>query len=183
MARLVDQELDLDALRRTYAGRGTKPHRPELLLKLLIYEHSQGRPQPVQYFGLHKGIVSYTLVANHIPVNATIIGANEHESHYVFDLLFNNSTEIQPDVHSTDTHGANIAVHTPNEPPVPQGCTCAYRIPGWRDSRWCLGLIAKPSRGPRLSHSPLLTEYGLKTRQTRLQVRSSRAAGLRHPET
>ena len=54
-----------------------------------------------KYFGLHKGIVSYTLVANHIPVNATIIGANEHESHYVFDLLFNNSTEIQPDVHST----------------------------------------------------------------------------------
>ena len=60
-----------------------------------------------KYFGLHKGIVSYTLVANHIPVNATIIGANEHESHYVFDLLFNNSTEIQPDVHSTDTHGTN----------------------------------------------------------------------------
>jgi len=60
-----------------------------------------------KYFGLHKGIVSYTLVANHIPVNAMIIGANEHESHYVFDLLFNNSTAIQPDVHSTDTHGAN----------------------------------------------------------------------------
>jgi hypothetical protein len=38
-----------------------------------------------KYFGLKKGIVSYTLVANHIPVNATIIGANEHESHYVFD--------------------------------------------------------------------------------------------------
>ena len=51
--------------------------------------------------------MSYTLVANHIPVNATIIGADEHESHYVFDLLFNNSTEIQPDMHSTDTHGAN----------------------------------------------------------------------------
>ena len=49
IARLVDQELNLDALRRTYAGRGTKPHRPELLLKLLIYEHSQGRPQPVQW--------------------------------------------------------------------------------------------------------------------------------------
>ena len=34
-----------------------------------------------KYFGLKKGIVSYTLVANHIPVNARIIGANEHESH------------------------------------------------------------------------------------------------------
>jgi len=39
----------------------------------------------VKYFGLQKGIVSYSLVANHIPVNARIIGAHEHESHYVFD--------------------------------------------------------------------------------------------------
>ncbi len=60
-----------------------------------------------KYFGLKKGIVAYTLVANHIPVNARIIGANEHESHYVFDILFNNTTEIQPKVHSTDTHGTN----------------------------------------------------------------------------
>ncbi len=60
-----------------------------------------------KYFGLKKGIVSYTLVANHIPVSARIIGANEHESHYVFDLLFNNTTDIQPTVHSTDTHGTN----------------------------------------------------------------------------
>jgi TnpA family transposase len=46
-------------------------------------------------------------VANHIPVNARIIGAHEHESHYVFDLLFNNTTSIQSQVHSTDTHGTN----------------------------------------------------------------------------
>ncbi|WP_373896185.1 Tn3 family transposase [Virgibacillus sp. CBA3643] len=60
-----------------------------------------------KYFGLKKGIVSYTMVANHIPVNARIIGANEHESHYVFDILYNNTTDIQPDIHSTDTHGTN----------------------------------------------------------------------------
>ncbi|MGE0683287.1 MAG: Tn3 family transposase, partial [Candidatus Binatia bacterium] len=60
-----------------------------------------------KYFGLHKGVVAYTVVANHIPINARIIGANEHESHYVFDLLFNNTTEIQPEIHSTDTHGTN----------------------------------------------------------------------------
>jgi Tn3 transposase DDE domain len=60
-----------------------------------------------KYFGLHKGVVAYTVVANHIPINARIIGANEHESHYVFDLLFNNTTDIQPEVHSTDTHGTN----------------------------------------------------------------------------
>ena len=60
-----------------------------------------------KYFGLNKGVVSYTLVANHIPVNARIIGANEHESHFVFDILFNNTTDVQPNIHSTDTHGTN----------------------------------------------------------------------------
>jgi TnpA family transposase len=60
-----------------------------------------------KYFGLKKGVVAYSLVANHVPVNAQIIGANEHESHYVFDILFNNTTDIQPDIHSTDTHGTN----------------------------------------------------------------------------
>src|SRR6266851_4088396 len=60
-----------------------------------------------KYFGLKKGIVSYTLVANHVPINAEIIGANDHESHYVFDILCNNTTDIQPEVHSTDTHGTN----------------------------------------------------------------------------
>ncbi len=60
-----------------------------------------------KYFGLNKGVVSYTLLANHVPLNARIIGANEHESHFVFDILFNNATDILPATHSTDTHGAN----------------------------------------------------------------------------
>jgi transposase len=50
MARLGDEELNLDALKRTYSGRGTPPHSSALLLKLVLYEHSQGRPQPVQWF-------------------------------------------------------------------------------------------------------------------------------------
>ncbi len=60
-----------------------------------------------KYFGLGKGISTVTLNANHIPLNAKNIGANEHESHYVFDLLYNNTSEIVPDIHSTDTHGVN----------------------------------------------------------------------------
>jgi TnpA family transposase len=60
-----------------------------------------------KYFGLKKGISSYTLLANHVPINAKTIGAQEHESHYVFDVLYNNTTEIRPDRHSTDTHGTN----------------------------------------------------------------------------
>jgi TnpA family transposase len=60
-----------------------------------------------KYFGLKKGVVAYTLLASHVPLSARIIGANEHESHYVFDVLFNNATDIQPATHSTDTHGVN----------------------------------------------------------------------------
>jgi len=60
-----------------------------------------------KYFGTNKGVSAMTLVANHVPINARVIGANEHESHYIFDLLFNNTSEIKPDVLSTDTHGAN----------------------------------------------------------------------------
>ena len=60
-----------------------------------------------KYFGLKKGVVAYTLLASHVPLSARIIGANEHESHYVFDVLFNNLTDIQPQLHSTDTHGTN----------------------------------------------------------------------------
>jgi TnpA family transposase len=73
----------------------------ETLIHTLNARHSS------KYFGLKKGIVVITLIANHVPVNADIIGANEHESHYVFDLLYNNVNDVQPAVHSTDTHGAN----------------------------------------------------------------------------
>ena len=60
-----------------------------------------------KYFGLHKGVSACTLVANHVPINARIIGTHEHESHYVFDLLYNNTSDIKPVRHSTDTHGTN----------------------------------------------------------------------------
>jgi TnpA family transposase len=60
-----------------------------------------------KYFGLKKGVSAYTLVANHVPCNARIIGTHEHESHFVFDILHNNTSEIHPERHSTDTHGTN----------------------------------------------------------------------------
>jgi TnpA family transposase len=60
-----------------------------------------------KYFGTQKGISAMTLIANHAAINARVIGANEHESHYVFDLLMSNTSEIIPEVLSTDTHGVN----------------------------------------------------------------------------
>jgi len=60
-----------------------------------------------KYFGWDKGVSACTVVANHVPINAKIIGTHEHESHYVFDLLYNNTFAIKPTLHSTDTHGTN----------------------------------------------------------------------------
>lgn len=60
-----------------------------------------------KYFGIGKGVVAYTLSANHIPVNAKIISANQHESHFLFDILRNNTSEIDPDWISGDGHSIN----------------------------------------------------------------------------
>lgn len=60
-----------------------------------------------KYFGWDKGVSACTVVANHVPINARIIGTHEHESHFVFDLLYNNTSDIKPTRHSTDTHGTN----------------------------------------------------------------------------
>lgn len=46
---MVDDELDLEPLKRSYAGRGSKAHCPSLLLKLLLFEHLRGRAQPIQW--------------------------------------------------------------------------------------------------------------------------------------
>jgi len=64
-----------------------------------------------KYFGLKKGITSITLIANHIPVNAKIIGSHEHESYFVFDLLYNNTSDVDPHTLSTDEHGTNQVNH------------------------------------------------------------------------
>ena len=60
-----------------------------------------------KYFGIGKGIVAYTLSANHIPVNARVISANQHESHFLFDILQNNTSEVDPDWISGDGHSIN----------------------------------------------------------------------------
>lgn len=73
IARLTDEELDRDGLQRTYCGRGSPPHRPDLLVKLLIYEHSRGRPQPVQWLkDLHENKPVQWLVFGMKPSQTTL---------------------------------------------------------------------------------------------------------------
>ena len=98
----VDNNTDFMAAFEHVLGRyqRAKASKPVTIACLMAYATNNAR-------GLKKGVVAYTLLANHVPINARIIGANEHESHYVFDVIFSNATDIVPDIHSTDTHGAN----------------------------------------------------------------------------
>lgn len=72
----------------------------------LKYRNQAARHSP-KYFHQGVGVVAYTLVANHFPINARTIGAHDHESHFLFDLIFGNKTSIEPDIISTDMHGVN----------------------------------------------------------------------------
>jgi TnpA family transposase len=62
-----------------------------------------------QYFGRGKGVVAYTLLANHIALQTEWIGAHEHESHYVFDICYHNTSEITPTTITGDMHSINKA--------------------------------------------------------------------------
>ncbi len=60
-----------------------------------------------KYFGSEKGLSVYTLTANHVAVNAKIISPNEHESHHLYDLIYNNTNEISVDFITGDNHSVN----------------------------------------------------------------------------
>lgn len=60
-----------------------------------------------KYFGTEKGLVVLSMILNGIAVNFKIIGAHEREGHYVFDMIFNNNTDLEPDWISGDMHLIN----------------------------------------------------------------------------
>jgi len=60
-----------------------------------------------KYFGLKKGVVLMTLSANHLPICLKVIGANEHESHYLLDLVESNTSDVEVRSVSGDMHSIN----------------------------------------------------------------------------
>jgi TnpA family transposase len=62
-----------------------------------------------KYFGKGRGMVSYGMLVNHNYVIGDTIGANEHESYFVFDIHYNNVTDIVPDAITGDMHSINKA--------------------------------------------------------------------------
>lgn len=62
-----------------------------------------------KYFGRGKGIVAYTLLCNHVPLQGWLIGAHEFEAHHVFDVWYHNTSDIVLSALIGDMHSINKA--------------------------------------------------------------------------
>lgn len=62
-----------------------------------------------KYFGKGRGVVAYTLLCNHVPLQTSTISAHDHESYYVFDIAHHNTSSINPEAISGDMHSINKA--------------------------------------------------------------------------
>ena len=60
-----------------------------------------------KYIGKGRGISLYTLIANFVAVNAKNIGLNEYEGHSLYDMIYNNKTDIDIDMVTGDNHSLN----------------------------------------------------------------------------
>jgi TnpA family transposase len=89
---------DLDVLYGSVDGQKLGVERPTVKAR-----HSR------KYFGRGKGVVAYTLLCNHVPLQGWLIGAHEFEAHHVFDIWYRNTSEIVPAVITGDMHSVNKA--------------------------------------------------------------------------
>jgi TnpA family transposase len=62
-----------------------------------------------KYFGKDRGVVAYSLLVNHVALQTELLGANQHESYWVFDICYNNTSEIVPTTITGDMHSINKA--------------------------------------------------------------------------
>jgi len=60
-----------------------------------------------KYYGSGQGVSAYSLFANCVPLCTKIIGANEHESHYLLDILKSNNSDVVISAVSGDMHSIN----------------------------------------------------------------------------
>ena len=87
---------DLDVLYGAVDGQKFGVERPTLKAR-----HSR------KYFGRGKGVVAYTMLCNHVPLNGYLIGAHEYEAHHVFDIWYRNTSDIVPTAITGDMHSVN----------------------------------------------------------------------------
>jgi TnpA family transposase len=62
-----------------------------------------------KYFGTGRGVVAYTLLVNHVPLQTQIISPHEREAHYLPEIIRHNTTNIIPTAVTGDMHSENKA--------------------------------------------------------------------------
>ncbi|MEI6828131.1 MAG: Tn3 family transposase [Desulfuromonadales bacterium] len=90
--------IDMDVLYGSVDGQKFSAASPTLKAR-----HSR------KYFGKDRGVVAYTLLANHVSLQTELLGANQHESYWVFDICYNNTSDIVPTTITGDMHSVNMA--------------------------------------------------------------------------
>ncbi|MBU0967106.1 MAG: Tn3 family transposase [Proteobacteria bacterium] len=62
-----------------------------------------------KYFGKDRGVVAYSLLSNHVALQTELLSANQHESYWIFDICYNNTSDIVPTMITGDMHSINKA--------------------------------------------------------------------------
>ena len=62
-----------------------------------------------QILWARKGVVAYTLLCNHVPLNGYLIGAHDYEAHHVSTSGIRNTSDIVPTAITGDMHSVNKA--------------------------------------------------------------------------
>lgn len=60
-----------------------------------------------KYFDKGRGISLYTLIADYVAVNAKNMGLNKYEGHSLYDMVYNNKTDIDIHMVTDDNHSLN----------------------------------------------------------------------------
>jgi len=68
---------------------------------ILMARHS------IKYYGLGKGVSSNNLITNNLPINTRYISPIDHESHFSFEMFYNNTSDIIALRCSGDGHSVN----------------------------------------------------------------------------
>jgi len=75
--------------------------------KLVTKYHTIKSRHAKKYFGMLKGVVLLAINANHLPLCLKVIGANQHESHFLLDIVESNTSDVEIAAVSGDMHSIN----------------------------------------------------------------------------
>ena len=88
-----------------------------------------------KYFGRGKGVVAYTLLCNHVPLQGWLIGAHEYEAHHVFDIWYRNTSDIVPAAIKAEmrqrTNWGRLLAPTTYNLPASREPQSRPRLPDW----------------------------------------------------